>query len=354
MSCYILVINPGSTSTKFGIFDGETCLFEHTLRHSAEELAPFATIPDQLEYRKQLIMDAIAQNGFDIRKLSAVTGRGGPIKALPSGTYHINEDMLTECRNPKRGHHASCLGALIAHDIARTLQLPSFIVDPPVVDEREKVACYTGHPLFERSSVFHALNQKAVAKRHAKVMGKRYEEVNLVVCHMGGGVSIGAHRKGRVVDVNNSLNGDGPFSPDRSGTLPMSDVIKLCFSGKHTQAEVEKMICGKGGMMAYAGTTSMIALRERAKTEEKIAELLDAFHYQIAKEIGAMAVALCGKVDGILLTGGIAYAKETVEAIRSMVEWIAPVTVYPGEDELLALAQGTLRVLKGEEAAKEY
>ncbi|MBE6972032.1 MAG: butyrate kinase [Ruminococcaceae bacterium] len=354
MSCYILVINPGSTSTKVGVFDGETPVFEQTLRHSAEELAQFATIPNQLNFRKQLILDAMVQHGFDIHNLAAVTGRGGPVKPLLSGTYNINEDMLAECRNPKRGHHAACLGAMIAHEIAGSLGVPSFIVDPPVVDERQKIALYTGHPMFERISIFHALNQKAVAKRHAKSLGKRYEDLNLVVCHMGGGISIGAHCKGRVIDVNNSLNGDGPFSPDRSGTLPMIDIIKLCFSGEYTQAEVEKIVCGNGGLLAYTGTTNMIELTERAKTEEKIAEVLAAFHYQIAKEIGAMAVALGGQVDGILLTGGIAYGKETVEAIRAQVEWIAPVTAYPGEDELLALAQGTLRVLQGEEEAKEY
>ncbi len=354
MAYQILVINPGSTSTKMGVFEGEKELFSVTLRHSAEELAPFHSITDQMEFRKNLILKAMEDNNYDVKNLSAVTGRGGPVKPLLSGTYNINDALLEESRNPKRGQHAACLGAMIAHEIAEALSVPSFIVDPPVVDERQKAALYTGHPMFERISIFHALNQKAVAKRHAKAQGKRYEDMNLVVCHMGGGISIGAHCKGRVIDVNNSLNGDGPFSPDRSGTLPMMDVVKLCFSGAYTQAEVEKIICGKGGLLAYAGTTNMIELTERAKTDEKVAEVLEAFHYQIAKEIGAMSVALRGQVDGILLTGGIAYGEETVEAIRAQVEWIAPVTAYPGEDELLALAQGTLRVLQGEEEAKEY
>lgn len=354
MSCQILVINPGSTSTKVGVFEEEALLFSVTLRHSAEELSQFSTIPDQLTFRKELVLKALAENGYDIKMLSAVTARGGPVKPLPGGTYRISETLLEDSRNPRFGQHASSLGALIAKEIADALHLPSFVVDPPVVDEMLPVARYSGHPLLERVSIFHALNQKAVARRYARECGRTYEELNLVVCHMGGGISVGAHCHGQVIDVNNSLNGDVPFSPERAGSLPAGQLVKICFSGQYTQAEVEKMLCGQGGMVAYTGTTNMIDLTEQAKTDKKTAQVMDAFHYQIAKEIGAMAVSLRGKVDAVILTGGIAYGKETVEALREQIEWIAPVVVYPGEDELLALIQGTLRVLRGEEKAKEY
>ena len=232
--------------------------------------------------------------------------------------------------------------------------IPAFVVDPPVVDEMSDVARFSGHPAIVRASKFHALNQKAVAKRYAKECGTPYDELNLIVCHMGGGVSVGAHDHGMIVDTQNALDGDGPFSPERSGSLPSGQLVELCFSGDYTEAEVRKMLCGRGGMVAYTGTTNMIDITEKAKTDEYTARVLSAFQYQIAKEIGAMAAVLGGKVDRIILTGGIAYGKETVEAIRQKVEWIAPITVYPGEDELLALTQGALRVLNGEEEAKEY
>ena len=225
---------------------------------------------------------------------------------------------------------------------------------PPVVDELSDVARYSGHPLMQRQSKFHALNQKAVAKRYAKEINRDYDTLNLIVCHMGGGISIGAHNHGRIVDTQNALDGEGPFSPERSGSLPTGELVRLCFSGKYTMEEIKKMLSGKGGMVAYLDSNNMIEIRDKAATDNKAAEVLEAFHYQIAKEIGAMAAALEGKVDQIILTGGIAYGKETVAALRRYVEWIAPVTVYPGEDELLALAQGTLRVLNGEEEAKVY
>ena len=354
MSRHILVINPGSTSTKIGVFEEEQLLFDVTLRHSAEELAPYATIADQKDFRKELVLSALREKNFDAKNLTAVSARGGLVAPIPGGTYAVNDRLLEDCKVGVQGQHAANLGAMIAHEIAEELQIPAFVVDPPVVDEMSDVARFSGHPVIVRASKFHALNQKAVAKRYAKECGKDYEKLNLIVCHMGGGVSVGAHDHGKIVDTQNALDGDGPFSPERSGSLPSGQLVELCFSGDYTYAEVKKMLSGRGGMVAYTGTTNMIDITEKAKTDEYTSRVLAAFQYQIAKEIGAMAVVLRGKVDQIILTGGIAYGKETVEALRAQVEWIAPITVYPGEDELLALTQGALRVLSGEEEAKIY
>ncbi|MBE6918318.1 MAG: butyrate kinase [Ruminococcaceae bacterium] len=354
MSYEILVINPGSTSTKIGVFTDEKLLFDVTLRHSAEELAPYATIADQKDFRKALVLNALKVKEYDAKNLSAVSARGGLVAPIPGGTYAVNDRLLADCAMGVQGQHASNLGALIAHEIGEELGIPAFVVDPPVVDELSDVARFSGHPAIVRASKFHALNQKAVAKRYAKECGKPYEELNLIVCHMGGGVSVGAHDHGKIVDTQNALDGDGPFSPERSGSLPAGQLVELCFSGDYTKAEVKKLLSGRGGVMAYTGTTNMIEVTEKAKVDEYTARVLAAFHYQIAKEIGAMAAALSGKVDQIILTGGIAYGKETVAALREKVEWIAPITVYPGEDELLALTQGALRVLTGEEEAKVY
>ena len=354
MSYRILVVNPGSTSTKIGVYEDEQLLFDKTLRHSAEDIAQFNTIPAQKDWRRDLVMKALREQGFDARTLSAVSGRGGLLRPIRGGTYAVNDNMVKDCTIGVQGQHASNLGGLIAREIGDELGIPSFIADPPVVDELQAIARYSGHPLIQRVSKFHALNQKAVAKRYAKEVGKKYEDLNLIVCHMGGGVSVGAHVKGSVVDTENALDGEGPFSPERSGSLPTDAVMKLCFSGDYTEEELRKMFVGRGGLVAYAGSTDMRDLLKMAETDAKVAEVIDAFHYQIGKEIGAMAAAMHGQVDQIILTGGIAYGKETVQALKDMVEWIAPVTVYPGEDELLALAQAALRVLNGEEQAKEY
>ena len=350
----ILVINPGSTSTKIGVFRDETILFDVTLRHSADQLAPYATIADQKEFRKDLVISALQQKNYDAKNLSAVSARGGLVAPIPGGTYVVNENLLRDCTVGVQGQHAANLGAMIAHEIGEEFGIPAFVVDPPVVDELSEVARFSGHPAIIRASKFHALNQKAVAKRYAKESGIPYNELNLIVCHMGGGVSVGAHDHGLIVDTQNALDGDGPFSPERSGSLPSGQLVELCFSGDYTKEEIKKMLAGRGGIVAYTGTTSMIDIAEKAETDEYTARVLGAFHYQIAKEIGAMAAVLNGKVDRIILTGGIAYNKGTVEALREKVEWIAPITVYPGEDELLALTQGALRVLTGEEEAKIY
>ncbi|PKK40366.1 Butyrate kinase [Clostridiaceae bacterium JG1575] len=351
----LLIINPGSTSTKIGVYEDETPVLIETLRHSAEEVGRYEHVSDQFEFRKEVILSVLKEKGIELESLSGVVGRGGLLRPIPSGTYAVNDAMLRDVTSGENGEHAANLGCMIAREIGDELSIPSFIVDPVVVDELQDVARISGLPLIERKSIFHALNQKAVAKRYAKEVGKRYDELNLIVVHMGGGVSIGAHEKGQVVDVNNALNGEGPYSPERSGGLPVADLVKLCFSGKYTEGELLKKITGKGGVVAYLGTNNMIEVQERMDAMDPEATLVfQGMAYQTAKEIGACAAVLCGKVDQILLTGGIAYSKPMVEEILRRVAFIAPVTIYPGEDELLALAQGGLRVLNGEEEVMSY
>ncbi|MHC1720003.1 MAG: butyrate kinase [Clostridiaceae bacterium] len=355
MSYKILVINPGSTSTKIGVWEEESPILVETIRHSAEEIGKYAAIYDQYQFRKDLILKVLAEKNFQIKELNAVVGRGGLIKPVASGTYAVNEKMLEDLKNGVQGQHASNLGGIIAREIGDSLGIPAFIVDPVVVDEMDDVARISGIPEIERISLFHALNQKAVARRYASEHGKDYDDCNLIIAHMGGGVSVGAHKNGRVIDVNNALNGEGPFSPERSGGLPVQALVNLCYSGKYTLAEMKKKISGQGGMVAYLKTNDFIEIEKKALAGEKDFKLLyDAFIYQVAKEIGKNAAVLSGEVDSVILTGGIAYSKSVVEGITKMVSFIAPITVYPGEDELLALAQGGLRVLKGEEKAKEY
>ena len=355
MSIKTLVINPGSTSTKVGVFEDETLLFEETLRHPTEEIAKYASVIDQKDFRKEIILDFLKEKNCDPKTLNVIVGRGGLLKPIPGGTYAVSDALLADLKAGVQGQHASNLGGIIAREIGDQLGIPSFIVDPVVVDELSDVARFAGHPLFHRTSIFHALNQKAVAKRYAKEHGKKYEDLNLIVCHMGGGCSIGAHVHGSVVDTQNALDGEGPFSPERSGSLPTGQLVSLCFSGKYTAGEVRKMLAGHGGLVAYTGSNDMRdLLKAAAEGDKEIAATVEAFHYQIGKEVGAMAAVMKGKVDQIILTGGIAYGQETVDAITDMVGWIAPITVYPGEDELLALAQGALRVLNGEEPARVY
>lgn len=351
----MLIINPGSTSTKIAVYDGLEPVFVETLRHSAEELAPYSTIFDQYEFRKNVIIKAVEDKGVELSSLNAVVGRGGLLKPIEGGTYSVNEKMLEDLKIGVQGQHASNLGGVIAYEIAKTYNIPSFIVDPVVVDEMHDVARISGMPEIERKSIFHALNQKAVAKRYAKEKGVKYEDLNLIVAHMGGGISVGAHKKGRIVDVNNALDGEGPFSPERSGGVPVGDLVKMCFSGKYTQDEIKKKITGKGGLVAYLGTNDGREVKKMMDEGNKEAELLyKAMAYQVAKEIGSCAAVLKGEVDAVILTGGLAYGEEYVSWIKERVSFISPVVVYPGEDEMLALAEGGLRVLKGEETAKEY
>ena len=351
----ILAINPGSTSTKIAIYDNEKEVFETTLRHSNEEIDQYEKISDQYDFRKQVILTALSDNGINLTKLSAVVGRGGLLKPIKGGTYAVNDQMLVDLKAAQMGEHASNLGGMIANEIAQQLNIPAFIVDPVVVDELEPVARISGMPEIDRISIFHALNQKAVARRYAHENNKPYESLNLIVAHLGGGISVGAHEKGRVVDVNNALDGEGPFSPERTGGLPVGDLAKLCFSGKYTHADIKKMIKGKGGLVAYLGTNDgrdVVKMIEAG--DEKAKLIFEAMAYQVAKEIGSCAAVLKGNVDAIILTGGLAYGAMLTEWIKNRVSFISDVIIYPGEDEMSALAQGGLRVLRNEEKAQIY
>ena len=352
----ILAINPGSTSTKFSLFEEEELVFEKSLRHTAEELKNFEKITDQFHFRKDLIMKELTERKIDSARIAAVVGRGGLVKPIESGIYEVNQRMKDDLRDGFLGQHASNLGGLIADDIASTLCCAkAYIVDPVVVDELQAIARISGHPEIERKSIFHALNQKAVARVYAASVGRKYEELSLVIAHMGGGVSIGAHKNGKVIDVNNALNGDGPFSPERSGGLPSGQLVDLCFSGRFSKDELKIMLSGKGGMMAYLGTNDFIEVCKMAENGDTKALLIrNAASYQIGKEIGAMAAVLNGKVDAIILTGGMAYQDANIKGISSMVDFIADVVVYPGEDELKALAFNGLLALDGKIEIKTY
>ena len=351
----VLVINPGSTSTKIGVFQGETLLVESTIRHTTEEIAQYPSIIDQYSFRKEAILEVLEAEGISNSKLDAVCGRGGLLRPIEGGTYSVNAAMIEDLRKGYSGQHASNLGGILASEIAGGLNIPSFIVDPVVVDELAPIARISGVSLINRKSIFHALNQKAVARRYAKQVDKKYEDLRLIVTHMGGGITVGAHVQGKVIDVNNGLHGDGPFSPERAGTVPIGDLVELCFSGKYFRNEVMKSLVGEGGLVGYLGTNDAVLVEQRIVAGDEKAKLVyDAMAYQIAKEIGSAASVLEGKIDAIILTGGLAYGTEFIELITSKIGWISEVLVYPGEDELQALAEGAIRVLSGEEQAKNY
>jgi len=352
----ILAINPGSTSTKIAVYEDEKPVFLKTIRHSSEELAGFEKITDQYSFRKKIIYSELETAEIKLDTIQAVVGRGGLIRPIPSGVYLVNERMKGDLINSPFGEHASNLGGLIADDIAHALpNARAFIADPVVVDELDDIARISGHPEFKRISIFHALNQKAVARIHAKSIQQNYEDLNLIVAHLGGGISVGAHQKGKVIDVNQALDGEGPFSPERSGTLPVGDLIRLAFSGKYSQKEMLKMNKGNGGLTAHLGTNNAHEVEERAAAGDKKASLIfEAMAYQVSKAIGSMYPVLNGKVDAILITGGIANSTRFVDMIIARVKSIAPVHVYPGEDEMGALALNGLMVLRGEIQAKKY
>jgi butyrate kinase len=352
----ILAINPGSTSTKIAVYDGTEQLFIKSIKHSSDEISQFAKIADQYEFRKEIILKEIQEAGFNLQEFKVIVGRGGLVKPISSGVWAVNEKMIEDLRIGISGEHASNLGGLIASDIAGNIpNAKAIIADPVVVDELEDIARISGHPLMPRKSVFHALNQKAIARRYAKEINKKYEDLNLIGVHLGGGISVGAHNKGKVIDVNQALDGDGPFSPERTGSLPSNELIRVCFSGKYTEQEVKKMIVGGGGFVAYLGTNDAYQVECRAKEGDKKCEFIqEAMAYQVSKEIGAMATVLKGKVDAILITGGIAYSKLFVELLKERVGFIAPIHVYPGEDEMGALAQNAMMLINGEIECKEY
>lgn len=342
----ILTINPGSTSTKIGVFHNERSIFEKTLRHNIEELQRFDRIIDQYEFRKNHILETLHEQGINISKFDAVCARGGLLRPIEGGTYVVNDDMIEDLKSGYAGQHASNLGGIIAREIADGLNIPSYIVDPVVVDEMSVLAKVSGMPEIERKSIFHALNQKAVARKAAASLGKRYENMKMIITHMGGGITIGVHDRGRVVDVNNGLHGEGPFSPERAGTVPAGDLVDLCFSGEYTKEEIMKKLVGTGGLLGYLGTNDAVKVEQMIQGgDEKARFIYDAMAYQVAKEIGAASAALKGEVEAIVLTGGLAYGKSFVSAIRSYIDWISDVLVYPGENELQSLAQGALRVL---------
>jgi butyrate kinase len=352
----VLAINPGSTSTKIASFEGVLCIMDRTLRHSAEELREFPSVNDQRDLRRTAVLSALDEAEIALSSLSAVVGRGGLVHPVEGGTYRVNARMLEDLHHGVLGAHASNLGGILADEIARAGGgLPSFIVDPVVVDELVPEARPSGIPGLDRTSIFHALNQKAVARRAAVELDARYEDLALVVAHMGGGVTVGAHRGGRVIDVNDGLNGEGPFSPERSGGIAALKLVELCFSGRYEKSEIQKMIKGQGGLVAYLGTNDGREISERIDGGDGYAEMIyRAMAWQIAREIGAAAAALGVRPDAVILTGGLAWDERLVGWIREQVEWIAPVRVYPGEGEMAALAAGAIRVISGEEEAREY
>lgn len=353
----ILAINPGSTSTKIAVFDDTNEVFTKTLRHSVEELAPYKNIIEQADFRKNIILEALSEQNIEVDSLDAVVGRGGLLKPIPGGVYAINDKLLQDLREGKRGEHASNLGGILANEIKNSLKkdVPAYIVDPVVVDEMQELARLSGLPELPRLSIFHALNQKAVAYRYAREKGKKYEELNLIVAHLGGGVSVGAHEKGKVVDVNNALDGEGPYSPERSGGLPARQLVELCFSGKYSYEEVRKMITGKGGFVAYLNSNDAYQIELQSNAGDEKARLVyEGMAYQIAKEIGAAAAVLKGAVDAIIITGGIAKSPPIIDWLKERVSFIGDIVVYPGEDEMQALAESAYYAGMGEYQVREY
>ncbi len=358
MADVIVVINPGSTSTKFAAYKRKTEIFSVTVKHSNEELAPFTRIIDQYKMRAEIILNGLGEHRVKLESIAAVVGRGGLLYPLPEGgTYNVNDKMIDDLYNAVQGEHASNLGALIANEIAVKAGCPAYIVDPVIVDEKMDVTRLTGFPGLVRRSIFHALNHKAVAKRYATEVNKPYDKLNLIVAHLGGGISVGAHREGKVVDVNNALDGDGPFSPERSGTAPVGDLIRLCFSGKYTKEELLKFNKGSGGVVGLLGTNDMLDVENRYLAgEEKVVIIVKSMGYAIAKEICGLLPAFEGrKVDQVILTGGLARFKPLMNIILYYLDSAGLIaTIYPGEDEMGALRDGALRVIDGIEKAKDY
>ena len=354
MAFSVLTINPGSTSTKLARFEDESCVWQDVLRHTAEELAPFGAVSEQLDFRLGLVRSALAAHDGGAVRLDAVVGRGGIIDPLPGGTYRVDPVLVDRLRLGRPWDHPSNLGGVLAFALADPLGIPAFIVDPVCVDEMAPEAKITGLPGLPKPSLLHALNVKAMVRRAAHDLGKTWNELNCVVVHLGGGVSVVAHRRGRAVDVN-SANEWGPFSLDRAGGLPVGEFARLCFSGRYSEGDIRQKLTSGGGLRAYIGTNDMLEVNRRIQAGDDEAALYRrAMIWQIAKEVGAQAVSVGEPVDAVILTGGIAHDSGFVRLLLERVQWIAPCLVYPGEDELLALAQGALRVLRGEEPARDY
>lgn len=354
MSAEVLAINPGSTSTKIAWFRGGERIWQETVNHDPAEISAFEKVADQYEFRKKTIEDAAASHGSDLDSLSAVVGRGGLLDPIPGGTYRVDEDLINDLRRGKPWEHASNLGGIIAEAIAEPREIPSFIVDPVAVDEMEDISRITGLPEFSKRSLGHALNIKATVRRAAADLEKAWNEIDVIVAHLGGGITVCPHRQGRMIDLNNA-NEFGPFSPERAGGLPAGDLARLCYSGDYNMLDLRKRLVGNGGLKAYLGTSDMREVSALVRSgDEKASIVYRAMALQISREIGACAAALSGRVDAILLTGGVAHDSPFVELVVSRVQWIAPVLIYPGEDEMRALAEGALRVLSGEEKPLIY
>ncbi len=355
MKYRILAINPGSTSTKIAVYENELLFYKKNIKHKTEFINSFDKIIDQYSFREESILDTLKEENIDLNSFDAIVGRGGMLKPIEGGTYLVNDIMIKYVREAPRGEHASNLGCVLAKELADAINKPSYIVDPVAVDEMEDIARYTGMPEIKRQSLFHALNQKAVGLKTAIHLNKNYHDLNLIIAHLGGGISVGVHKLGRVVDVNNALDGDGPMSPERSGTVPMGPLYKMAFSGKYTLKEIKRKNYGNGGIVAYLGTNDGSEFENRINAGDKEAAfIIEVMCYQIAKEIGAGSTVLKGKVDAIVLTGGLAFNKMIVDSITEKVSFISNILVFPGEDEMEALALGALRVLNGEEKHKEY
>lgn len=351
----ILVINPGSTSTKISLFRDTEEVFKDVYHHTSQDLAVFQHVIDQEAYRYRFLEKFMEVHELDPETIDVYIGRGGMLKPLEGGIYRVSKDMIRILRNASYGEHASNLGALMIYRMAEFCKKPTFIANPIVVDEMSDIARVSGIPEIERKSIFHALNQKSAAEEASSRLGKVYEELNLIVVHMGGGISVGAHKCGRVVDVNNALNGDGPFSPERSGSLPVWDLANLVLSNRYNPDEMHKRICGKGGLDAYCETQDVRKLLKRAGNgDEQAAFYHEAMVYQIAKETGAMASVLSGRVDAIVLTGGIAHSEPTMELLKARIAYIAPIIIIPGEREMYALAENAVAALQGTKTVREY
>lgn len=345
----ILVINPGATSTKIAVYDEENEVMKVGIDHDASEIAKYAHIVDQADFRKEAILNAVTENGFKLEDFDAICGRGGLFKHIPSGTYKVNDAVINDIKNPPYGEHAANLGAYISKELADSVGIPAFFVDPVCVDEMEDIARFSGlnMPGFERQSFFHALNHKSVARKAAKQLGKPYEELNLIICHLGGGVSVAAHKAGKVIDVNN-VKDDGAMGMDRGGSLPVNAVINLCFKEGMTKADVKRIVGQEAGLYSYTGTKDFRTVENKA-FDDGDAKMMDAFKaiaYQLAKDIGGMASVLRYNVDAIILTGGMAYSEKFCQEIGSYVEKIAPIVRIPGEEEMKSLADGALNALK--------
>ncbi len=353
---YILAINPGSTSTKIAVSIGTIPVFLKTILHSADDLTEFEKITDQLEFRMNLVLKEVRDNDIPFDQIKIVIGRGGIIRPILSGIYEVNDEMIKDLHEGIRGEHASNLGGLVANEICKNFpRAKAYIADPVGVDELQDVARITGHPEIKRVSIFHALNQKATGRTYARSCGMNYEDLNLIIAHLGGGISVGAHKNGQVIDVNNGLDGDGPFGPERSGSLPNGSLIEYCFRNELTHEQVRKMLVGNGGLIAYTGSNDAHKLEINARRGDKKARLLQqAMAYQISKEIGAQSAVLSGEVHAIILTGGIAHNPDLTGYIKEHVSFIAPVFIYPGEDEMRALAENGVMLMKGNIKAKEY